>query len=292
MKYFFWAVAGGLLLGVVPGERPPTVPAAPPARAEIDFGRDIYPILQRSCFECHGSQKQKGKLRLDSRDALLRGGRSGPALVAGKADGSELYRRIVLPKGSKAIMPDRGEPLSPHQAALIRRWIDQGANWPKTVVTGRHWAYIPPVRPTLPVVKNTGWPRNDIDHLVLARLEKEGLRPSPEADRAALIRRVTLDLTGLPPTPAEVDAFLADRDADAYEKLVDRLLASPQFGDRWARPWLDLARYADSHGFQRDDLRRHLGLPRLGHPGAEPRHAVRSLHDRATCRRSAAQRHR
>lgn len=247
----FLIIAAGLL-GIVPGTR---WLAAPPANDPVDFARDVYPILQRSCFECHGPQKQKGKLRLDSREALLRGGRGGPSIVTGKAAESEIYRRIVLPKGSKGIMPDRGEPLSAEQAALIRRWIDQGARWPENLASSRHWAYVKPVRPEIPAVKDAIWPKNPIDHFVLARLDKEGLRPSPEADRAVLIRRVSLDLTGLPPTPAEVDAFLADRRPDAYERLVDRLLASPQFGVRWARPWLDLARYADSHGFQRDDLR-------------------------------------
>jgi mono/diheme cytochrome c family protein len=253
MKARLLVIAGSFLL-LVPGVPHPIAPAAPVDK-DLDFARDIYPILQRSCFECHGPEKQKGKLRLDSREGLLRGGRSGPPVVAGKADESDLYRRIVLPKGSKGIMPDRGEALSAEQAALVRRWIDQGSPWPETVRPARHWAYRKPAQPALPALKDAQWPKNPIDHFVLARLEKEGLRPSPEADRATLIRRVTLDLTGLPPMPAEVDAFLADRSADAYDKLVDRLLASPQFGPRWARPWLDLAHYADSHGFQRDDLR-------------------------------------
>jgi hypothetical protein len=252
MKGRLQVIAASFLL-LVPGAPRLAMPAAPPAK-EVDFAREIYPILQRSCFECHGPEKQKGKLRLDSREALLRGGRSGPPIVAGKADESDLYQRVILPKGSKGIMPDRGEPLSAEQTALLRRWIDQGAPWPEIGRT-QHWAYIKPARSSSPAIKDTRWPKNPIDHFVLARLEKEGLRPSPEASRATLIRRVTLDLTGLPPMPAEVDAFLADRSDDAYEKLVDRLLASPQFGVRWARPWLDLARYADSHGFQRDDLR-------------------------------------
>jgi hypothetical protein len=228
--------------------------AADPGKA-VDFARDVYPILQRSCFECHGPAKQKGKLRLDSREAVMKGGRSGPAVVPGKAEQSELYRRISLERGDTEIMPDRGDPLPAAQVALLRRWIDQGAAWSDTVQAARHWAYVKPVRSGLPAVTNTSWPRQPIDHFILARLEQEGLRPSPEADRATLIRRLTLDLTGLPPTPSEVDAFLADQGPDAYERLVDRLLAAPAFGERWARPWLDLARYADSHGFQRDDLR-------------------------------------
>jgi hypothetical protein len=221
----------------------------------VDFARDILPILQRSCVECHGPEKHKGKLRLDSRAAALLGGRSGPALVPGKAAESELYRRVARTKGDDGTMPDRGEPLSAAQVALLRRWIDAGAVWPDNVQAARHWSYVKPVRPALPPLQEAGWVRNSIDHFIRSCLEMEGLRPSVEADRATLLRRVSLDLIGLPPSPAEVDAFVADQTPDAYEKVVDRLLASPQFGERWARPWLDLARYADSHGFQRDDLR-------------------------------------
>jgi mono/diheme cytochrome c family protein len=228
---------------------------SPPPAKPIDFGRDIYPILQRSCLECHGPEKQKGKLRLDSRAAVMKGGTNGPALIAGKASESELYRRIALAKGADGVMPNRGELLSAEQIAKVRDWINQGATWPDQVVASKHWAYVQPVRPALPAIQDRSWPRTPIDYFIRARLEKEGLTPSPEADRAAFIRRVSLDLIGLPPAPAEVDAFIADRSPDAYEKLVDRLLASPHFGERWARPWLDLARYADSHGFQRDDLR-------------------------------------
>ena len=151
-------------------------------------------------------------------------------------------------------MPNRGAPLNQAQIALIREWINQGAIWPDTMAPVKHWSYVAPVRPALPKIANARWPRNAIDHFVLARLEQENLRPSAEADPARLLRRVYLDLTGLPPSPQEVEAFRADRAPDAYEKVVDRLLASPHYGERWARPWLDLARYADSYGFQRDDL--------------------------------------
>jgi hypothetical protein len=233
----------------------PVFGADTPAPPKPDFVRDIYPILQRSCFECHGPEKQKGKLRLDSREAAFKASRNGVAIVPGKAESSELYRRIILPKGAEGIMPARGETLTPAQIASIRDWINQGAVWPDGVVATQHWAYRKPVRPTLPIVKDASWPRTPIDQFVATRLEREGLKPSPEADRARLIRRVYLDLVGLPPSPAEVDAFLADSSPDAYDKVVDRLLASSHFGERWARPWLDLARYADSHGFQRDDLR-------------------------------------
>jgi hypothetical protein len=224
-------------------------------RAAVDFAREVYPVLQRSCFECHGSERQRGGLRLDVRAAALQGGSGGRVVVPGKAEQSELYRRITLPKGHEEIMPARGEPLARVHLERIRDWINQGAAWPAGVRAGSHWAYVKPVRPARPRINSPAWPRNDIDSFILARLEKEGLRPSPEATREQWLRRVSLDLIGLPPTPAEVDAFLADRGPNAYEQVVERLLASPQYGERWARPWLDLARYADSHGFQRDDLR-------------------------------------
>lgn len=222
---------------------------------DIQFGRDIYPVLQRSCIECHGPKRQEGELRLDERERALQGGVSGPVIVPGKPAESELLRRINLPKGHAEIMPALGQPLSKRQIELVRTWIAAGAVWPEKHDVGTHWSFVSPVRAALPKVQPTTWPRNAIDHFILARLEEESLRPSAEAERATLIRRLSLDLIGIPPSPAEVDAFLADTGDDAYEKLVDRLLASPQFGERWARPWLDLARYADSHGFQRDDLR-------------------------------------
>src|SRR5262249_3517242 len=153
----------------------------------------------------------------------------GPALVPGKADASELYRRIVLPKGHAEIMPACGEPLTRAQADLIRDWINQGAPWPDNLQVARHWAYVKPVRPTPPAVRNATWPRNAIDHFILARLEKEELAPSPEASPEQLIRRVYLDLIGLPPTPEEVDAFVGQVSNLSYEQLVDRLLASPAY---------------------------------------------------------------
>ena len=224
------------------------------AGAAVDFSRDIQPIFARHCYECHGEELQKGKLRLDLRDAFFKGGSSGPAVVSGKAAQSELYRRVTLPKGHEDIMPSRGEPLSKAQADLIRDWINQGAPWPENAQLAKHWAYVKPERPALPKVKNRKWAINEIDRFILAKLEKEKLKPSPEADRAQLLRRVFLDLTGLPPSPEDVAAFLADKSPRAYENFVDRLLASPQYGERWARPWLDAARYADSLGYQRDDL--------------------------------------
>jgi len=230
---------------------------APVRAAEVDFAREIYPILQQACFECHGPAKQRSGLRLDSRVVLMKGGDGGPVVVPGKPEKSELLRRVELAKDSKDVMPPRGNLLSKEQHERLRRWIEQGAPWPDNF-KATHWAYVKPLRPATPAVKDSAWPRNPIDHFVLARLEKEGLKPSPAAAPAVLLRRLSLDLIGLPPLPKEVEAFEKAYQADAeraVEAAVDRLLAGPHFGERWARPWLDLARYADSHGFQRDDLR-------------------------------------
>ncbi len=217
-----------------------------------DFSLDIFPILRRNCFECHGPKKQEAGLRLDQRRAALD---HPAAIVPGDSENSEVFRRTTLRPGDEEIMPAVGKPLNKGETELLRRWIDAGAVWPEKVELAKHWAYGVPVRPAVPKVSDSSWMKNEIDSFILNRLDEEGLSPAPEADRARLIRRVYLDLIGLPPTPSEVDAFVADADAKAYEAVVDRLLASPQFGERWARPWLDLARYADSHGFQRDDLR-------------------------------------
>lgn len=222
----------------------------------VDFAKDIQPILQQACYPCHGPEQTMAELRLDVKGLALRGGVSGPVIVPGNSQESRLVKRI-LGLGGEARMPFGRDPLSEEQIARIRTWIDQGAVWPADAADAgakpaRHWAYVKPVRPNRPPVKDKGWVRNPIDQFVLARLEKEGLRPSPEADKATLIRRVYLDLMGLPPSIKEVDDFLADRRADAYEKVVDRLLASPHYGERWARPWLDLARYADSNGYEKD----------------------------------------
>jgi hypothetical protein len=221
--------------------------------AAVDFANDIQPIFARHCYECHGTQKQKGNLRLDERKAVIRTG-DHAVVIPGKPDQSDLYRRITLPKGHEDIMPNRGEPLTKTETDLIRDWIVQGAVWPDNVVAAKHWSYLVPVRPSLHEMKSRLWAKNEIDLFILARLEKEKLKPSPEAEPERLLRRVYLDLIGLPPSPKDVEAFLADKSSDAYEKVVDRLLVSPQYGEHWARPWLDLARYADSLGFQRDNL--------------------------------------
>ncbi len=222
-----------------------------------EFARDVYPILRRACFDCHGADKQEAALRLDSRDAALESAFSSGLIVPGKPSESELLRRLTLPSEDDEIMPAIGAPLSKPEVEIIRRWIEQGAAWPEKLVLSKHWSYVKPTRPKVPQLPLSNWPRGAIDHFVLRKLKLEGLEPSPSADRTVLIRRLYLDIIGLPPSPAEVDDFLADESEDAYEQLVDRLLAKPQFGERWGRPWLDLARYADSHGFQRDNLRDH-----------------------------------
>jgi mono/diheme cytochrome c family protein len=224
--------------------------------AAVDFVRDVQPIFKASCYECHGEKKPKGKLRLDSKALAMKGGANGAAIVPGKGRESYLVKRL-RGDGGEDRMPLDHDPLSAAQIALVERWIDEGAAWPDaaSVATAKiesHWAYAKPVRPPLPAVKHAEWVRNPIDAFVLARLEKEGLAPSPEADRETLIRRVHLDLIGLPPSPAEVDAFLADRSPGAYDAVVDRLLANPHYGEKWARHWLDLARYADTNGYEKD----------------------------------------
>ncbi|MDI1314493.1 DUF1553 domain-containing protein [Prosthecobacter sp.] len=214
--------------------------------APTDFSRDVYPVLQRACFECHGPEKHKGDLRLDH---------ASPQHLK---IGTDLLRRVALPQEDKDAMPKRGDRLTAIEIDHLRAWIKAGAPWPDKLETLQHWSYLPPQRPPLPTVKNQAWPQNEIDHFILAKLEASQLTPSPSATPEILIRRLSLDLTGLPPAPSEVAAFIKEHSQDpasSIEHLSTRLLASKQFGVRWARPWLDLARYADSHGFQRDDLR-------------------------------------
>lgn len=229
------------------------------AEAVVDFQRDIHPILAARCHECHGPAKQKSGLRLDARPPALQGGESGhPALVPGRSADSALLQRVTSTNPDE-VMPPQGERLTAGQIGLLRKWIDEGAVWPEDPARPAdwraHWAFRAPSQPAVPATRDRRWARNPIDRFILARLEKEKLRPSPEADRITLIRRLSLDLIGLPPTPEEVDAFVRDRAADAYERLVDRLLASPHYGERWGRHWLDAARYADSDGFEKDKPR-------------------------------------
>ncbi len=223
------------------------------------FAKEIRPILAARCYSCHGPDQQQNGLRLDSLSAILKGSDYGPVVVPHKADQSRIMRRLLAQERPQ--MPYGGPPLSAAEVGRIREWIDAGAPGPDDVTpvatakTPRHWAYVKPVRPNVPPVKDAAWCRNAIDNFILARLEKEGLKPSPEANRETLLRRVYLDLTGLPPSPQEVDAFVNDNRPDAYERVVDHLFASPHYGERWARQWLDLARYADSNGYEKDRLR-------------------------------------
>jgi mono/diheme cytochrome c family protein len=224
----------------------------------IDYARDIKPIFAQHCYACHGADKQKSGLRLDTASAAIKGGNSGPGIVAGQSEGSRLYKAITGADGVTR-MPPREPQLSAQQVALVKAWIDQGAKTPARETPGRssvspsaQWAFKAPAWPVVPAVQATTWDHNAIDRFILARLEKNGLTPSPEANRETLIRRVSLDLIGLSPAPSEVEAFVNDPSPDVYERLVDRLLASPHYGERWGRHWLDLARYADSNGFNID----------------------------------------
>ena len=220
--------------------------------AEIRFNRDIHPILSENCFACHGpdSHHRKSELRLDTKDGIFGKAKQGVAVVPGDLAKSELIARVTNTDPDEVMPPPKtGKKLTARQIDLLKQWVQQGAKWEG------HWAFIAPVRPPVPTPKRQEWVRNPIDAFVLARLEAEGLAPSPEADKPTLIRRLTLDLTGLPPTPAEVDAFVADNSPDAYEKVVERLLASPKYGERMALEWLDAARYADTHGYHIDSGR-------------------------------------
>lgn len=213
---------------------------------EVHFSRDIRPILNQNCMACHGGVRQKNGVSFLFREEALGTGKSGKkTIVPGKPDESELMARVTS-SDSETRMPYHAPPLSAQQIDLLRRWIKQGAKWED------YWAFVAPKPQVLPRVKERDWVRQPVDRFILARLEKEGLTPSPEADKSALLRRVSLDLTGLPPTPEEQASFLANSSADAYEKQVDRLLASPQYGERWASMWLDLARYADTKGYEKD----------------------------------------
>jgi hypothetical protein len=237
------AYAGALAASPVPKPAPP----AP------DFNGEVRPILSRHCFKCHGPDEgqRMAKLRLDLPGAAVAPAGSGKrAIVPGKTDGSELVHRIFAAEPARRMPPAAANnPLSEAEKQVLKRWIAAGAKYEQ------HWAFVPPKPAPLPAVKLNSWPKNGIDRFVLARLEKEGLKPSPEADRYTLVRRVSLDLTGLPPTPEEADQFVNDRSPDAYEKLVDKLLASPHYGERWARRWLDLARYSDTNGYEKDRAR-------------------------------------
>jgi hypothetical protein len=227
----------------------------PAAKTKVEYARDIEPLLSKRCYLCHGAQKQMSGLRLDRKDSTLK-------VIQPK--NSAASRLIHMVAGTeKKVMPPIGPRLTAAEIGLLRAWIDQGLDWPAPQTTQQtsqpqqptHWSFRKLTRPDLPPVADRAWPRNAIDKFVLARLEKEGVAPSPEASKTTLIRRLSLDLTGLPPTPQEVEDFLHDNRPDAYERLADRLLDSPHYGEKWTRYWLDLARYADSDGYEKDRTR-------------------------------------
>jgi hypothetical protein len=226
--------------------------AAPsPAADPVDYARDIKPLLKERCFACHGALKQKGKLRLDTAALMAKGGTSGPAIKPGDTAASLVLERVSDTDESTR-MPPEGKPLTAEQVAKLKAWIAEGAKAPadeKSEADPRdHWAFRPPVRPPLPSVADPQWSHNPIDRFLAAEWKKRGLTPAPEADRATLLRRVYLDLIGLPPTRDELHAFLADTSPEAYEKVVEKLLASPRYGERWARHWMDVWRYSDWYG--------------------------------------------
>jgi len=230
----------------------------------VDFEKDVEPTLHTRCYMCHGSAQQLSGLRLDNGPAALKGGYSGPVIAPGDAQASKLIARVTSDKDGFR-MPPAGPPLTDAEIASLRAWIDAGAEFPERAPSEKpseaeknnHWSFQPIERPEPPAVRTSGFERNPIDRFILARLEKDGVAPSPAADKITLARRVYFDLIGLPPSPEQIDAFLSDARPDAYERLVDELLASPHFGERWAMPWLDAARYADSDGYERDPLRPH-----------------------------------
>ena len=240
---------------------PPPGAAAPELETETpafnaeqlrQFETHVRPILDEHCLKCHGSTKQWANLRLDSRDAILKGGDSGPAAVAGEPDESLLIRAVRHDDENLKMPQD--DKLTDAQIEILSSWVKSGLAFPAVSAASKrhrdpnHWAFVPPAEVAIPPVQNSAWPQSDLDRFVLARLEAEGLSPAPKADKRALIRRVTFDLTGLPPTPAEISAFLNDERAEAYPELIERLLSSPAYGERWGRHWLDIARYADSNG--------------------------------------------
>jgi hypothetical protein len=249
------------VIGVIIG-----IAASPSTKAQdVDFTRDIEPVLHKKCYACHSSAQQMSGLRLDKKEEALKGGYSGVAIVPGNSSGSPLIQRVTSDKDSFR-MPPAGPRLQAGEIELLKSWIDGGAEWPvraanptKPAESSRKnlWSLKPITRPAAPGVQDQSWVRNPVDAFVLARLEKERISPSPEASKNVLLRRVTLDLIGMPPTAEELEAFLADTRPDAYERVVDRLLESPHYGERWARLWLDLARYADSDGYEKDLPRPH-----------------------------------
>jgi hypothetical protein len=223
--------------------------------ATVDYVRDIKPLLEKRCYSCHSRLKQKSDLRVDAGALIHRGGKNGPIIIPGHAPQSELLKRVMASNEDER-MPPEGKPLAAAEVDLLKNWIDAGAPYPKEEaippLPSEHWAFQPVRRPDLPAVKKAGWTRNPIDHFVLAKLEARGWEPAREAEPRSLLRRVYLDLIGLPPTPEEQNAFLRQPTAENLDRVIDELLRRPHYGERWARHWLDVVRYADSNGYERD----------------------------------------
>ncbi|MDQ3291897.1 MAG: DUF1549 domain-containing protein, partial [Bacteroidota bacterium] len=257
-KHFLFGVATVLLLSLGCCSEPDLPPEVEKAMAQvpakIDYNLHVKPILSDRCFACHGpdKNKQKGGLRLDLTSAYDKKNKDTgrKALVPGNLAKSEVFHRIISTDPEYLMpTPESHLQLSPEEKAILIKWIKEGAEYKP------HWSLVVPQKAPLPEVKNKNWIKNPIDNFVLSKLEEKGLKPNPEANKETLIRRVSFDLTGLPPTIEEIDAFLADKSPQAYERVVNRLLKSPHFGERLAVDWLDVARYADTHGYQDDGLR-------------------------------------
>ncbi|MGH9768988.1 MAG: DUF1549 domain-containing protein [Blastocatellia bacterium] len=235
-------------------------------RTQVDFERDIRPLLHARCIECHGADKQQAGLRLDHKAAALKGGAGGAVIVPGNSSASELIRRVSS-NDKTEMMPPAGNRLTPREIALLKTWIDAGANWPDEKTTAETkradktwWSLqsLANVEPPMPKGIPNAWANSPIDRFIFAKLAERNLQPNSPADRRALIRRASYDLTGLPPSPEEVEAFVSDNDPQAYEKLVDRLLGSPRYGEQWGRHWLDVARFGESKGFEQNHILNNL----------------------------------
>jgi len=253
-------LAMGLLVVTAAPIRSAELP--PAVTRQIDFEKDVQPLFRRACYSCHSADEQEGGLRLDNRARAYDGGDAGKAILKGKSAESLLIQLVAgLNEDLGTMPPDgAGTPLSAEEVGILRAWIDQGAAWPDnadTKIVSNHWSFQPILIPELPAVKNKRWVKNDIDPFVLSQLESKGIMPSPQASRSVLIRRLYLDLLGLLPSPEETVEFLSDQRPDAYQHLVERVLKSPHYGERWGRHWLDLARYADSDGYEKDRARPH-----------------------------------
>ena len=294
----YMSVLGGLILALPLAA---VASAAPPAEVEF-FERKIRPILAEHCYQCHSEKQVKGGLRLDSREGWVTGGDSGPAVVPGKPDDSPMLQALRYDPNFVQ-MPPKGR-LPAEVVSNFEQWVAHGAVDPREgnarttakpsskpfdlAAARKHWAYQSVLDPPLPPVADTDWPQGNIDRFILARLEQAGLSPVADADRTTLVRRLYFDLIGLPPTPEEVNAFVADKSPSAYEELVERLLASPRFGERWGRHWLDVVRFAESLTLARLRAAQGVAVSRLCYRVVQRRPALQSFYAGASGRRSAA----